>query len=200
MFKLELNLPNLNILFMLVFGSGLNRTPRCRFRFGLKTPEPEPNRTPASLAGTLHKHGLASGKKLIMLEDVTKQIFGYIPRSWQTKVMEKVLEGHDVVAIAANLKVDNEGSELLHLSYKCLQQIHWSCANYTVQGPGRAGSRPFFLALTLALRAGPPSAWPWPWVGLAPGQQGRARVGPGPTLTLLLQNVLTCITFFFLFS
>ena len=40
---------------------------------------------------------------------------------------------------------------------------------YTVQGPGRAGSRPFLLALTLTLRAGPPSAWPWP-----------CRVGPGP--------------------
>ena len=35
-----------------------------------------------------------------MLEDVTKQIFGYLPRSWQTKVTEKVLEGHDVIAIA----------------------------------------------------------------------------------------------------
>ena len=55
---------------------------------------------------------------------------------------------------------------------------------YTVQGPGRAGSRPFFLALTLALRAGPPTAWPWPRVGLTPGQEGRARAGSGPTLTL----------------
>ena len=35
-----------------------------------------------------------------MLEDSTKQIFGYLPRSWQTKVTEKVLEGHDVIAIA----------------------------------------------------------------------------------------------------
>jgi len=34
------------------------------------------------------------------LEDVTKQIFGYLPRSWQTKVTEKVLEGHDVITIA----------------------------------------------------------------------------------------------------
>ena len=55
---------------------------------------------------------------------------------------------------------------------------------YTVQGPGRAGSRPFLLALTLALRAGPPSAWPWPRVGLTPGQEGRARAGSGPTLAL----------------
>ena len=55
---------------------------------------------------------------------------------------------------------------------------------YTVQGPGQAGSRPFLLALTLALRAGPPSAWPWPRVGLTPGQEGRARAGSGPTLAL----------------
>jgi superfamily II DNA helicase RecQ len=34
-----------------------------------------------------------------LLEDVTKQIFGYLPRSWQTKVTEKVLEGHDVIVI-----------------------------------------------------------------------------------------------------
>ena len=39
-------------------------------------------------------------------------------------------------------------------------------SNYTVQGPGQAGSRPFLLALTLTLRAGPPSAWPWPRVSL----------------------------------
>jgi superfamily II DNA helicase RecQ len=34
------------------------------------------------------------------LEDVTKQIFGYSPRRWQTKVAEKVLEGNDAIVIA----------------------------------------------------------------------------------------------------
>ena len=34
------------------------------------------------------------------LEDITKQIFGYSPREWQTKVVEKVLEGHDAIVIA----------------------------------------------------------------------------------------------------
>jgi len=34
------------------------------------------------------------------LESATEQIFGYSPRSWQTKVAEKVLEGHDVIAVA----------------------------------------------------------------------------------------------------
>ena len=50
---------------------------------------------------------------------------------------------------------------------------------YTVQGPGRAGPRPFSLALTLTLRAGPPSAWPLPEAKLTRGQ-GRARACPGP--------------------
>ena len=48
----------------------------------------------------LHKHGLALVKKFtshMLEEDSTKQIFGYLPRSWQTKVTEKVLEGHDVM-------------------------------------------------------------------------------------------------------
>jgi len=34
------------------------------------------------------------------LESVTKQIFGYSPRSWQTKVAERILEGHDVITVA----------------------------------------------------------------------------------------------------
>ena len=46
---------------------------------------------------------------------------------------------------------------------------------YTVQGSGRAGPRPFLLALTLALRARPPS-----------GQSGRAKVDPGPMTKYIL--------------
>ena len=37
-----------------------------------------------------------------MLEDATKQIFWYLPRSWQTKVTEKELEGHVVIVLGPN--------------------------------------------------------------------------------------------------
>ena len=42
------------------------------------------------------------GKKIPSetLQEVTEQIFGYSPRGWQTKVAEKVLEGHDSIVIA----------------------------------------------------------------------------------------------------
>ena len=35
-----------------------------------------------------------------ILADATEHIFGYLPRSWQAKVTEKVLKGNDVIAIA----------------------------------------------------------------------------------------------------
>ena len=41
--------------------------------------------------------------KRIPLEDINaaiKQIFGYEPRSWQLKLAEKVLEGHDAIGLA----------------------------------------------------------------------------------------------------
>ena len=40
---------NMNILFMFMFTTYSNRTSMCRFRFGPKTPEHEPNRTVAIL-------------------------------------------------------------------------------------------------------------------------------------------------------
>lgn len=42
------------------------------------------------------------GRKIPLetLEDVTKQIFRYSLRGWQTKVVEKMLEGHDAIVIA----------------------------------------------------------------------------------------------------
>ena len=55
MFKPEPNLPNMNIVFMFVFTSCLNQTSRFKFRFGPRTPEPEPNQTPASLFQLLKK-------------------------------------------------------------------------------------------------------------------------------------------------
>ena len=59
---------------------------------------PQPGTPPNSTTQTWPRIGQKIASK--MLEDVTKQIFGYIPRSWQTKVTEKVLEGHDVIAVA----------------------------------------------------------------------------------------------------
>ena len=46
-------------------------------------------------------------------------------------------------------------------------------------GPGRGL---FLLALTLALRVGPPPAWPWPRVSLTPGQEGLVRADSGPLI------------------
>jgi ATP-dependent helicase YprA (DUF1998 family) len=54
--------------------------------------------TPSTTTQTWPRIGQKIARKT--LEDVTKQIFGYLPRSWQTKVTEKVLEGHDVITIA----------------------------------------------------------------------------------------------------
>ena len=43
----------MNIWLMFVFGTCLEPNLECRFRFGPKTPGPEPNRTPASLASSV---------------------------------------------------------------------------------------------------------------------------------------------------
>ena len=53
-------------------------------------PQPSPG-TPTSTQ-TWPRIGQKVDRKI--LEDVTKQIFGYLPRNWQMKVTEKVLEGH----------------------------------------------------------------------------------------------------------
>jgi hypothetical protein len=50
LFEHEPNISNPNILFVFRFTSYLNQTSMCRFRFGHTTPEPEPNRTLASLS------------------------------------------------------------------------------------------------------------------------------------------------------
>ena len=75
-------------------------TPQCPRPFSTprhrkNTPQPSPGTPPTQ---TWPRIGQKIDRKV--LEDVTKQIFGYLPRSWQTKVTEKVLEGHDVIAIA----------------------------------------------------------------------------------------------------
>ena len=49
---------NMNILFMFVFTTYSNQTSMCRFRFGPKTPEHEPNRTVASLTRYLYSLGI----------------------------------------------------------------------------------------------------------------------------------------------
>ena len=49
LFKPEPNISNLNLRFVFRFTKYLNRTSRCRFRSRPMAPEPEPNRTPASL-------------------------------------------------------------------------------------------------------------------------------------------------------
>ena len=69
---------------------GLFSTPRHR----KNTPQPGTPLTTQKWPRIGHK----IDKKV--LEEVTQQIFGYLPRFWQTKVTEKVLEGHDVIAIA----------------------------------------------------------------------------------------------------
>ena len=58
--------------------------------------------------------------------------------------------------------------------HKQLRYEYLASYKYTVQGPGRAGSRPFLLALTLA----PGQLDPGPG---GPGQ-GRVRADPGPLI------------------
>ena len=94
----------------------------------------------------------------------------------------------DIEVLSGDKNIPSAKFSVTGLHYRPLLSILRSAfadplaAKYTVQGPGRAGPRPFLLALTLTLRAGPPSAWPLPGAKLTPGQQGRARVGPGHAL------------------
>lgn len=67
-------------------------TPRHR----KKTPQPASGTPPTTQTWPRIRQKIDSKT----LEDVTRQIFGYLPRTWQTKVTEKVLEGHDVILIA----------------------------------------------------------------------------------------------------
>ena len=60
----------------------------------------QPATTPTSTTGTQIWPRIGQAIDSKILADATKQIFGYLPRSWQAKVTEKVLEGNDVIAIA----------------------------------------------------------------------------------------------------
>ena len=43
---------------------------------------------------------------------MTEQIFGYPPKTWQIQVTEKVLEGHDIIAIAGTGAVEETGGDI----------------------------------------------------------------------------------------
>ena len=104
-------------------------------------------------------------------------------------------------AVEPVMKCNRKGCETqwvsTELDWNGFAQLGKSGGKGSTLSKGRAGSRPFLLALTLTLRAGPPSAWPWPRVGLTLALKGWARAGSGPTLTPWYLVVSWIFFFFF---